>query len=388
MVSVDEARAIVREQARPLLETESVPLAAALGRVLFEPVVADRDDPPFDRALMDGYALRAEDTAGAPRALDVVGRIAAGDADLPSIGPEEAAWINTGAPMPPGADAVIPVERTRGEVEVLAVLAPGANVLPRASLMAAGSTAAEPGRLTPERIAVCASAGADPVVCRRRPSVAVLATGTELRASPGKHEIRNSNGPLLRALFDTYEPTDLGAVGDDRAALRAALERGLASDLLVTTGGVSMGDLDLVPSTLEDLGVEILFHRILLQPGKPVLFGRHARGHVVALPGNPVSALVCADLFALPFLAARAGHDFEAALRTVPGQLTGAVKASPKRQRVFPCVRGDTGDVMPLPWRSSADLYTVTRGNAYMIVEIARDLAVGEEVQCLVPERF
>ena len=283
---------------------------------------------------------------------------------------------------------MIPVERTRGEVEILQPVAPGANVLPRGTLAAAGTTVAGPGRLTAERIAVCASSGADPVVCRRRPTVAVLATGTELRATPGKHEIRNSNGPMLHALLDAHERTDLGVVGDDHDALRAALERGLASDLLVTTGGVSMGDLDLVRPTLEELGVEILFHRILLQPGKPVLFGRHAGGHVIGLPGNPVSALVCADLFALPFLAARSGLDFDAAMRTVHGRLTKAVKASPKRRRVFPCVRDDLGGVTPLPWRSSADLYTVTRGNAYMVVEIGGDLAPGEEVQCLVPERF
>jgi molybdopterin molybdotransferase len=154
----------------------------------------------------------------------------------------------------------------------------------------------------------------------------------------------------------------------------------------VTTGGVSMGDRDLVRAALESLGVEVLFHGVRLQPGKPALFGRHAKGHVFALPGNPVSALVCADLFALPFAAARAGLGFDAALREERAVLDAPVAASPKRQRVFPCRLGG-GRVAPLPWRGSADLYTATRGNAYLVVPTARDLAAGEEVTCLVPAR-
>jgi len=387
-MTVDEARAIVRARVAPLEAAEEVPLAEARGRALAEPVRADRDDPPFDRAMMDGYALRAADAAGAPRALDVVGRIAAGDARLPGIGPGQAAWINTGAPLPPGADAVVPVEQTEGDVTVLATAEPWSHVLRRGALASAGDAVVPAGLLTPERIAVCAASGADPVRVRRRPRVAVLATGAELKREPGAHEIRNSNGALLGAIFGgACEVTDLGTVADDPAALEDAIGRGLEAGVLVTTGGVSKGELDLVRPALEARGVEVGFHRIALQPGKPVLFGTHERGVVFALPGNPVSALVCADLFAVPYVAALLGEDFDSCPRPARGRATGAIRASPKRRRVFPCLLRD-GAVEPLPWRGSADLYTVTRANAYMVVEIGRDLARGEEVSCLVPQRF
>ena len=381
MISVDEARARVREHVRPLTGTERIPLDEATGRVLAGAVHADRDDPPFDRSMMDGYALRAADTPGE---LRVTARIAAGDAELPAVEAGCAVWINTGAPVPPGADVVVPVELTRGEVAVPSV-APGQNILRRAALLAAGDAVAE-GRLSPEKIAVCAAQGADPVEVIRRPRVAVLSTGSELEAAPSAHQIRNSNGPLLRSLLRATDVIDLGVAGDDPAALDAAFARGLEADVFVTTGGVSKGELDLVRPTLERRGVEVVFHGVALQPGKPVLFAKHAGGVVFGLPGNPASALVCADLFLLPYVAALSGEPFEAALSTVRGRLVRDVKASAKRRRVFPCVLSD-GSVEPLPWRSSADLYTLTRGNAYMIVEPGVDGAVGDEVTCLVPRR-
>ncbi len=385
MISVDEARAIVRARASPLPGTERIALAQALGRVLAGPVVADRDDPPFERAMMDGYAVRGDDTRGAPCALRVTGAIAAGDASLPAVRPGEAVWINTGAPLPPGADAVVPVEMTRGKVEILVAVGKGAHVLGRGALARRGETLID-GLLTPEAIGICAAAGADPVAVRRRPRVAVLATGSELDRAPGPHQIRNSNGPTLIALLHSHEVSDLGAVADDPAATARAVRRGLESDLLVTTGGVSKGDHDLVRPALEEAGVEILFHGVALQPGKPVLFGEHAGGRVFGLPGNPASSLVCADLFVLPYLAALAGRAFDEVLSPVRARLTAPVEASPKRRRVFPCaLRG--GRVEPLPWRSSADLYSLARGNAYLVIEPGVPLAEGDEVTCLLPER-
>ena len=384
MITVDEARARVRERARPLDETERVALDDAVGRVLAETVCADRDDPPFHRSMMDGYALRHQDIARGT--LEVVGRVAAGDATLPAVPEGCAVWINTGAPLPPGTDTVVPVELTRGEVEVLEPVQRGGNVMRRGALAAAGEPVAE-GVLTPERLAVCASHGADPVLVRRKPRVAVLSTGTELRGAPGAHEIRNSNGPLLRALLCAYDVIDLGVAGDEAGALDAAVARGLEADVLVSTGGVSKGEHDLVRQTLEARGVEVVFHGVALQPGKPVLFGTHHGGAVFALPGNPASALVCADLFLLPYLAGLAGREFDAVLRTGRGRLTGPVKASHKRRRVFPCVRrGD--EVDPLPWRSSADVYTLARSNGYIVIEMGQDAGAGDEVTCLVPERF
>jgi molybdopterin molybdotransferase len=218
--------------------------------------------------------------------------------------------------------------------------------------------------------------------------VALLATGNELKAAPGAHEIRNSNGPLLGALLSGYPVLDLGVAADERGGLDGALENGLAADVLVTTGGVSKGELDLVRPGLEARGVKVVVHGVALQPGKPFLFGTHGSGAAVfGLPGNPASALVCADLFLLPYLAARGGRAFDSALFELRSRAGGPVRASPGRRRVFPCVRrGNRVD--PLPWRSSADLYTLPRANAYMVIEAGTDLAEGDEVRVLVPERF
>jgi molybdopterin molybdotransferase len=386
VITVDEARDAVRRRAHALKETERVPLHLALGRVLAAPVRADRMDPPFDRAAMDGYAVRAEETTSPPRSFRVVGRVAAGARELPQVEPGCAAWVNTGAPIPPGADAVVPVEQTRGDVQVLATVAKGESILLCGALVRPGDAVAE-GVLTPERIAICAAVGAQEVVVRRRPRIAVLSTGSELSDEPEAHQIRNSNGPMLRALFDGAEVIDLGTAPDDPAALEDALGRGLsAADLLVTTGGVSKGELDLVRPRLEALGVAVHVHGVQLQPGKPFLFGTSGEKAVFGLPGNPVSALVCTDLFALPFVAVRTGRGFDDVLLVRRARLTGPLAASAKRRRVLPCrLKGD--EVQPLPWRSSADVYTLSHANAYVTVDIGYHLAQGAEVTCLVPER-
>lgn len=385
MITIDEARDAVRKQAQAIRDTERVPLELALGRILAEPLRAERPDPPFDKALMDGYAVRAEETAS-PRTLRVVGRVAAGARDLPEVEPGTAAWINTGAPVPPGADAVVPVEQTRGEVEVLAAVRPGDNILSKGALVRPGDAVAE-GLLTPERIGICAAVGADELVVRRRPRVAILSTGSELSEDPGAHEIHNSNGPMLKALLAGADLLDLGVVPDDPDAIDAAFGDALdRADILVTTGGVSRGELDLVRPRLEALGVRVHVHGVQLQPGKPFLFGTRDDKACFGLPGNPVSALVCADLFLLPFVAARAGRDFDGVFRLRRARLTGPIASSPKRRRVLPCLlKGNT--VQPLPWRSSADVYTLTRANAYVTVDIGYHLAQGAEVTCIVPER-
>jgi molybdenum cofactor synthesis domain-containing protein len=388
VITIDEARDAVRQRAHAIRDTERVPLDLALHRVLAAPVRADRPDPPFDRASMDGYALRADETAPAPRGFDVVGRIAAGARELPVVPPGSAAWVNTGAPIPPGTDAVVPVEQTRGEakVQVLAAVRKGENVLAAGALVQPGDSVAE-GLLTPERIAICAAVGAHEVVVRRRPRIAVLSTGSELSEEPEAHQIRNSNGPMLKALLARAEILDLGTVADDPGALEAAVARGIAeADLVVTTGGVSRGEFDLVRPTLERLGVSVHVHGVQLQPGKPFLFGTSGEKAAFGLPGNPVSAMVCADLFVLPFVAARSGRGFDEVLAARRARLTGPLTASPKRRRVLPCrLIGD--EVQPLPWRSSADLYALTHSNAYVTVDIGYHLAQGAEVTCLVPER-
>jgi len=380
MIPVDEARAAVARHAS-LLPPEEVPLREALGRFLAGPVRADRDDPPFSKSLMDGYAVRAADLPGR---LKKKGRVEAGQAELEGVGAGEGAWINTGAPLPPGADCVVPVEWTRGEIEVDRALEPGRNVLPKGALVRAGDELCD-GRLGPEKIAVCAAAAADPVAVVRRPRVAVLSTGTELGSGP--HSIRNSNGPLLVSLLAPHaDVVDLGSVEDTDEAHREKLEEGLACDAVVTTGGVSKGDRDLVRPVLEELGTEVIVHGVALQPGKPFLFARRGDAFAFGLPGNPASALVCADLFVLPWVLARQGADFDSIPARRRGVLEAPVKASEMRRRVFPC-RLEDGRVEPLPWRSSADLYTLAKANAYMVVEAGRDLDAGEVVPCLVPRR-
>ncbi len=389
VISIDEARALVAHHAAPLRETETVTLDEALGRVLAVPLCADRDDPPFARSLMDGYAVRAAETPGSFR---VVARIAAGADTLPTLQPGEAAWINTGAPVPPGADAVVKVEDCTDERDAHTSteesVGPGHNMLARGALANAGAVAVD-GVLTPERLAVCAAIGASEVTVRRLPRIVILATGSELQATPGRHEIRNSNGPMLRAVMARYRPDDRGTVGDDPAALAGAIESALNdADVVITTGGVSKGELDLVRPTLEARGSEIVFHGVALQPGKPVLFARDGACAFFGLPGNPASALVCADLLVLPYLAAVAGRAAGDVLLERQATATGAVRASKKRRRVFPCWRRPDGSVDPLPWRSSADLYTLARGNGYLVIEREQDLAAGDRATLLIPERF
>lgn len=388
MLSVDEAREVVRAAVRPVRETEQLALGDALGRVLAEPVLAERDDPPFDRATMDGFAVRAADLTSLPRRLDVSGEVAAGDAQLPHCDPGCALRINTGAPLPPGADTVVPVELTREEVEILEPVAQGGNIVPRGGFVRRGDEVAS-GRLTPERLAVCAAAGADRVAVLRRPRVAVLGTGSELTSGlsePGDHEIRNSNGPMLLALCSGAETRDLGAVADDPEQLLAAVRRGLEADVLITTGGVSKGVRDYVPDTFAACGVRESFHRIALQPGKPVWFGEHVGGVVFGLPGNPVSALVCADLFVMPYLLACAGGEWGHALLERRARITRPIQASPKRRRVFPCLLKDD-EVTPIPWRGSGDLWSAPAGNAYLVIPRDHALAAGDETVCLVPSR-
>jgi molybdopterin molybdotransferase len=302
---IDEALARVLGRVAPL-PLEDVPIAQAAGRVLAEPASARTDLPPFDSSAMDGFAVRAADTPGR---LTVVGQSAAGSPAEREVGAGEAIVISTGAVVPGGADAVVPVERTSGDVEVERVAA-GDNVRPRGGDVRSGTVVVGAGAvLTPARVGALAAAGVATVHCGRRPRVTVLATGSELRPpgqplAPG--EIYESNTVLLAAQLASAgaEVTVLGPVGDDAAATRAALERGLESDVLVTSGGVSVGPHDLVRGALADLGAEEVLWRVAVKPGKPVAFAVRGATLVFGLPGNPVSSLVDFELFVRPALLA------------------------------------------------------------------------------------
>jgi len=312
LLTLEEAQARVLASARPL-PAESVPLVEAAGRVTAAPAQAAVDLPPFASSAMDGYAVRAADLPGT---IPVVGQIAAGRPAGRSLAPGEAMAISTGGVVPEGADAIVPVEyvvRYDNRIEVAEPLAPGAHVRPRGGDVVAGAVVVDTGvRLGPVQLGALAAAGVSSVLCARRPRVVVLATGSELAqlGEPLAHgQIYESNSLMLAvALAAVGADIDtLPVATDDEPAHRAALERGLAADVLVTSGGVSVGPHDLVRRVEAELGVEEVFWRVAIKPGKPVSFGVRGATLVFGLPGNPMSALVGCELFAKPALRALQG---------------------------------------------------------------------------------
>jgi molybdopterin molybdotransferase len=312
LLALAEAQSRVLERVRPL-EGERVPVAQAAGRVLAEDASSLVDLPPFASSAMDGFTVRAADTPGR---LPVVARIAAGVPAPRPLAAGEAMGIATGAVVPDGADSVVPIEdvvEQDNTVEIQAPVGHGDNVRPRAGDVAKGDVVVPRGtRLRPAQIGALAASGVADVVCARRPRVAILATGTELRRpgeSLGPGEVYEANGVLLASALAAAgaEIDVLPAVADDEAAHRGALEVGLLADVFVTSGGVSVGPHDLVRGLLRELGVEEVFWRVAVKPGKPVAFGVRGRTLVFGLPGNPVSSLVGCELFVRPAVLALQG---------------------------------------------------------------------------------
>lgn len=312
LLTLDEALAEVLARAQRL-PSETVPLENAVGRILVEPAVSRADLPPFASSAMDGFAVRADETPGS---LPIAFEVAAGSPSSAALPAGAAAVIATGGEVPEGADAVVPVERTTradGRVEIGEPAEPGANVRPRGGDVRNGGVVVEAGtRLGPAQVGALAAAGVAEVRCTRAPRVTVLATGSELRApgetlAPG--QIFESNRPMIAAVLAAAgaEVEQLPVVADDEDEHREALERGLSADVLVTSGGVSMGEHDLVRRIASGLGVEEIFWGVAVKPGKPLSFGVRGATLVFGLPGNPVSSLVGALLFVRPALLARQG---------------------------------------------------------------------------------
>jgi molybdopterin molybdotransferase len=336
--TIEEALALVLERVRPL-PAEDVSLESALGRVLAEPGVAAVDLPPFPSSAMDGFAVRAADLPGT---LPIVGRIAAGRPAERPLAAGEAMEISTGGVVPDGADAVVPIEVVRelgGRVEIPDPTEPGTHVRPRGGDVGAGEAFLDAGtRLGPPQLGALAAAGVASVRAARRPRAAILATGTELRRpgealAPG--EIYESNGVLLAAqlLGAGAEIERLQPVADDESAHREAVARGLEADLLVSTGGVSVGPHDLVRRVEAELGVEEVFWRVAVKPGKPVAFGVRGETLVFGLPGNPVSSLVGFELFVRPAVLALQGLT-DPRPCFLPGRLAAAVRRNPARDEL------------------------------------------------------
>jgi molybdopterin molybdotransferase len=368
LLTVEQALERVLERVRPL-NAETVPLdARAAGRVLAEPTSARVDLPPFPSSAMDGFALRAAD---APGPLPVVARIAAGRPEARDLLPGEAMAIATGGVVPAGADAVVPIElvEVRGDrIELSQPVGVGDNVRPRGGDVRAGEVALAAGlELTPLRLAALAAAGVPEVSVGRRPQVAVIATGTELRA-PGEPlaagEIYESNGVLLEAALTSAGAVvqRLPVVADDEEAHRAAFARGLVADVLVTSGGVSVGPHDLVRRIEAELAVEEVFWGVAMRPGKPIAFGVKGDTLVFGLPGNPVSSLVGCLLFVRPAVLALQGVT-DPAPSYLPGVLAVPLRRNPTRDD-FVRARTAQGE-------AGVELTPVTGQESHMIVRAA-----------------
>lgn len=367
MISVEDALAAVLAAMRPM-PAEVVALPAAHGRVLAEDLAARRSQPPVAVSAMDGYAVRAGDVAEVPVRLAVTGRSLAGAGHDGHVGLREAVRIFTGAQVPAGADAVVIQEETAdrgdGRVDVLASVAAGAWIRVAGGDFRRGDILIRAGEpLTARNVGLAAAMGVPWVAVRRRPRVGILATGDEL-VMPGEplgaHAIINANGPMLAAAVAAFggEPVDLGIVGDDVDAIAARVSAAAACDLLLTIGGASVGDVDLVAAALAGLGFEARFHGVAMRPGKPVLFGMLGRLPVLGLPGNPVSAGVAALVFCRPAVAAMLG--LPAAPSALRARLAVPIPANGPRQdyvraRVEAAGAGDPV-ATPLPRQDSAFL--------------------------------
>jgi molybdopterin molybdotransferase len=392
LLTIEEAQRLVLERVQAL-PPERVPLDRAAGRVLVAEATAVVDLPPFPSSAMDGFALRAADTPGR---LPVVFRIAAGLPAPRVLEAGESMGIATGGVVPEGADAVIPFEYVAehdNEIEIQTAVEPGANIRPRGGDLEAGRQVVPAGvRLGSARLGALAAAGVAEVQCGSVPRAAVLVTGTELRrpGEPlGPGEVYEANGVILAAQLESAGASveRLAAVADDENVLRGALARGLEHDVLVTSGGVSVGPHDLVRRTESALGVDEVFWRVAVKPGKPVSFGVRGPTLVFGLPGNPVSSLVGFELFVRPAILALQ-HHADPLPRFEPGRLAAAAKRSGRRDQLIRARTRPTSDgaveLEPLAGQESHMIATAAGADALLLVPRGEgELAPGSAVRYL-----
>jgi len=386
MIPFDDAVRIMIERVHALDATR-VPLAEALGCVLADDVASDVDMPPFDKSAMDGFAVVAADLAEVPRSLRVVEDIPAGSVPTCVVKPGECARIMTGAPVPEGADAVVMVEDTSpGSTSDLVrfnkPVVSGRNVCVRAEDVAVGDIVLHAGHeVRPPEVAVLAACGCSQVSVIRKPSVAVLSTGNEvvpIHRTPDAGQIRDANSHYVVARLGRMgiAVTALGIAADEPAALKAALAEGMEHDVLAVSGGVSMGDYDLVPGLLKELGAELFFEKVAMQPGKPTVFGRCGRTAVFGLPGNPVSVLTAGELFLVPAVRKMMGFQrLHTPRRTAT--LTARVKHRTGRIAHVPGIVAETEDgwtVQPLTYHGSAHMHALRAANCLIV--LPADVAV------------
>ena len=397
ILSFEDARHVVERHAAEVRPgpVETAQLLASDGRVLAKAVVADRDFPPFRRAMRDGYAVRAGALAQLPATLDIIAEIKAGAApeELPAeIRPGQAAAIMTGAPTPTGADAVVMVEFTSlsgSRVTITRAVERGDNVAPAGSEARQGDVLLAPGtRIDYSAIAAAASVGQSSLSVFRRPRVAILSTGDEIvevDARPGPHQIRNSNSYSLAAQVQEAggEPRISAIARDEGGHLRSLIQQGLECDLLLLAGGVSMGKYDLVEQVLAEFGAEFFFTGAQIQPGRPIVFGCAREKFFFGLPGNPVSTMVTFELFARPMLEALAGLT-PRQLVFLHARLKSEIKTRTGLKRFLPGLLSgefERAEVELARWHGSGDVASTARANCYIVVPPDRErIAPGEWV--------
>ncbi len=380
MIPISEAQALVYARATPL-EAAAFPLTpGCLGMVLAEPIAADLDLPPFNKALMDGYALRSGDLASGATTLDIIEEITAGKTPQRSVEQGQASQIMTGAPIPQGADCVVAVEQTEARAaNRVRILQQGAragqHILERGREMREGEVILQQGsRLRPQELGLLAAVGRTQARLIPRPRVTILPTGDEIvdaGQKPGPGQIRNSNGPMLAAqvVRGGGVPGCIGPARDTADSLRALIKQGLEADVLLLSGGVSAGKLDLVPEILQELGVAPHFHKIRMKPGKPLFFGTKWQTLVFGLPGNPVSSLICFELFVRPALQRLMGiANAEPAM--IVGRLAREFRQKSDRPTYHPavvCLTDAGAEIVPVPWFGSADLRGLSQSSGFVV---------------------
>jgi molybdopterin molybdotransferase len=397
MIPISKAIRIIERQATPLA-SERIPIAESINRILAEDITADTDLPPFNRSQMDGYAVKAADTENTPAALTIVGESAAGRGWHKTLKKGEAVRIMTGAPVPKGADAVQKVELTNEEnglVTVYESTETGRFIIKKGAEIKKGKTVLKKGELlTPANITIPAAFGYAKVKVAKRPRVAIFSTGTEIveiNKQPKQDQIRNSNSLMLATLCRAAgaDARIFPIVGDDVSDLKSQISTAINSaDILITTGGVSVGRYDLTKLALEELGAEIFFDKVALKPGKRTVFGKLKKAFVFGLPGNPVSAAVTFQLFVRLLIkkiqgASAAGPEIDFAV------CLSAIKSNKERDSYLPaqlCIGIGTGSrtgVNPLRWQGSSDFVSFARADALIFVPKGKSVESGDDVEII-----
>jgi molybdopterin molybdotransferase len=396
VLSYQQARELVISRTTALSReprSESIPLLDALGRVLAQEIVADRDYPPFDRSIRDGYAIRSKDTGSGAR-LKCIAELRAGETPSIAVQSDTCVQIMTGAALPEGADAVIMIEYTQrqGDTVVLdrAVLS-GQHVVRRGSEQSAGKTVlAKCSRLGFAQLAAAAQVGAAHAAVYRKPRTAILSTGDEVvdfASTPGPFQVRNSNSVSLASQVAALgaEPILLGNAKDTHEELRAKISNGLAADALILSGGVSAGKYDLVEPVLREFGAEFIFDAVAIRPGKPVVFAICHGKPVFGLPGNPVSTMVTFELFVRPVIEILSGTS-AAPVPFLEADLAEGIQEKPGLTHFLPAALdyADHPRVTPLRWQGSGDIIAMSRANCLLVIPSDREtISAGERVHVL-----